>query len=311
MRCILCGETNASMRPIDNELMGAACAACGRFTITGIARHLANTDALKFKLACWVHEQNESGVEPFIDVDVLEWMKTYPSPRARRRVERFLVRAIELTRGGFREGFQAACNELRVASWSQFPEDCLGIARHLEAEGALEKRGSPADDRYRLTVKGHFLAEEMTERRATQSQCFVAMWFGPHVVQAAYTDGIEPAIRTAGYEALRIDKSDHANKIDDQIVAEIRRSAFLVADFTGHRGGVYYEAGFAHGLGKRVIFTCAEDHLNDLHFDVRQYNTVTWNSPADLLPQLQNRILAIFGAGPLNRAAKPILLDQT
>ena len=56
-------------------------------------------------------------------------------------------------------------------------------------------------------------------------------------------------IKDAGYEAVRIDKQRHLNKIDDEIVAEIRRARFLVADFTqgetGPRGGVYYEAGFS------------------------------------------------------------------
>ena len=197
------------------------------------------------------------------------------------------------------EGFHALCKEIRVASWSYYPEDAIALAEHLVSERAIEKRGPEGDDRYRLTVKGHFLADEMADRRALTSQCFVAMWFSK-VVQEVFTDAIEPAIRAAGYEAMRIDRSQHANKINDEIIAEIRRSSFLVADFTGHRGGVYYEAGFAHGLGKRVLFTCRKDDLKNLHFDVRQYNTIEWEQPGDLLPQLQNRILAVFGAGPLN-----------
>jgi hypothetical protein len=41
----------------------------------------------------------------------------------------------------------------------------------------------------------------------------------------------------------------------------------LVADFTGQRGGVYWEAGFAQGLGIPVIRTCKSDELWKLHFD--------------------------------------------
>lgn len=50
---------------------------------------------------------------------------------------------------------------------------------------------------------------------------------------------------------MMIGSKEHSNKIDDEIIGEIRRSAFIVADFTGHRGGVYFEAGFAMGLGYR------------------------------------------------------------
>jgi nucleoside 2-deoxyribosyltransferase len=113
-----------------------------------------------------------------------------------------------------------------------------------------------------------------------------------------YVEGLSKAIDGAGYDPARVDRIHNDAKIDDQIIAEIRRSAFVVADFTGHRGGVYYEAGFAHGLGKRVIFTCRKDALKDLHFDVRQYATIVWETPADVIAPLRNRILALFGAGP-------------
>jgi len=110
----------------------------------------------------------------------------------------------------------------------------------------------------------------------------------------------------AGYESLRIDRKEHDKKMDDQIIAEIRRSAFVVADLTEHRGGVYYEAGFAHGLGRNVIFTCQREHMDKLHFDVRQYNTIGWERAQDIVVPLQNRILALFGAGPIKPDARPI-----
>jgi hypothetical protein len=102
---------------------------------------------------------------------------------------------------------------------------------------------------------------------------------------------------------IRIDKKEHNNKIDDEILAEIRRSRFLIADFTCEpknvRGGVYYEAGFAQGLGIPVIWTCRETSLADLHFDTRQYSHIVWKTPADLFTQLKNRIGATIGDGPL------------
>jgi hypothetical protein len=131
------------------------------------------------------------------------------------------------------------------------------------------------------------------------------MWFDPTMRQA-YDDGLSRAIIDAGYTPRRVGRTHFADRIDDEIIAEIRRSAFVVADFTGHRGGVYYEAGFAHGLSRRVIFTCRDDHSAQLHFDIRQYNTIIWKEPADIIAQLQNRILALFGAGPLNPNATPV-----
>ena len=120
----------------------------------------------------------------------------------------------------------------------------------------------------------------------------------------AYSNGIEPAIRDAGYQPVRIDRKPDVNKIDDDIIAEIRRSRFLVADFThgkdGARGGVYYEAGFASGLEIPVIHTCREDAIDQIHFDTRQYHHTTWSRSEmeKLREDLKNRILALIGEGP-------------
>ena len=127
------------------------------------------------------------------------------------------------------------------------------------------------------------------------------MWFDG-VMDGVYEEGVEPAIGAAGYKPMRIDRKQDVIKIDDEIIAEIRRSRFLIADFThgkhGARGGVYFEAGFALGLGIPVIYTCREDAIDSIHFDTRQYHHTAWKDPADLRDKLAKRILAIIGEGP-------------
>jgi hypothetical protein len=147
--------------------------------------------------------------------------------------------------------------------------------------------------------------DSLLRRGSDSSQVFIAMWFN-EVTGEAYSTGIVPALNATGYKPVRIDKKEHNNKIDDEIMAEIRRSRFVVADFTCEpknvRGGVYYEAGFAQGLGLPVIWTCKESSLNDLHFDTRQYSHIVWKTPADLFTQLKNRIGATIGDGPLPKS---------
>lgn len=133
---------------------------------------------------------------------------------------------------------------------------------------------------------------------------FCAMWFDKSVARI-WEEAIEPAIASAGYQPHRIDKKEHVNRIDDEIFADIRRSRFVVADFThgnnGVRGGVYFEAGFAQGLGLPVIWTCRKDMLSEekLHFDIRQYNFLDWTEDNldDFRDRLQKRIEAILGRG--------------
>ena len=153
-----------------------------------------------------------------------------------------------------------------------------------------------------LTVKGYARLEALKHVPAVSSRAFVAMWFDDSMAEA-WEQGIKPAIVEAGYEPVRIDRVEHINKIDDEIIAEIRKARFVVADFTqggkGARGGVYYEAGFARGLGIPVISTCQKKAIGKVHFDTRQYNHILWEGVDDLRDQLLKRIEAKIGQGPI------------
>ena len=158
----------------------------------------------------------------------------------------------------------------------------------------------PSGMDYGVTAAGYAYLEDQRSAPAT-SQAFVAMWFHEST-NDLYDEGIKPAIENTGYTPLRIDRTEHINKIDDEILRELRRSRFVVADFTsgigGVRGSVYYEAGFARGLGIPVIPTCRHDQVGDIHFDTRQYAHITWENPSDLRIPLESRIGAVIGEGP-------------
>jgi len=149
-----------------------------------------------------------------------------------------------------------------------------------------------------VTADGYEGIEELdaASYKSTRN-AFVAMWFAK-LRDSIYNEAIEPAIREAGYQAIRIDRKEHVNRIDDEIVAQLRQSRFLVADFTGQRAGVYYEAGFMHGLGRKVFWMVEKQELEKAHFDVRQYNFIDYESPADAKSRLFYRIMAVEGKGP-------------
>ena len=151
---------------------------------------------------------------------------------------------------------------------------------------------------YKISPKGWAHLDEAAVS-TDSTQVFVAMWFSDETSKL-WTQGIYPGIEAAGYVPFRIDKHDHNNRIDDEIIAAIKRSKFLVADFTGQRGGVYFEAGFALGLGQQVIWLCRQDALSEVHFDTRQYNHITWEMDklSELARALTLRIEATIGRGP-------------
>ena len=198
----------------------------------------------------------------------------------------------------------------QLLAWTDSQElsEVITLADYCGEQGWIshEKKKSRESHRYSvhelmLKPPGFARLAKFAGTNSGSNQAFIAMWFDESM-EDAYEKGIAPAVREAGYEPLRIDRKDHNNKIDDEIIAEIKRSRFLVADFTqgetGARGGVYYEAGLAHGLNIPVIFTCREDALDDVHFDTRQYNHITWKTPEELRKSLVQRISATIGDGP-------------
>ena len=184
------------------------------------------------------------------------------------------------------------------------------------------------------TWHGRLAFEKRSANRAQNQRCFVAMWFGKGM-QKIYAEGIAPAIRAVGYDPYRVDQElGYTGRLDERIEAQIRQARFMVADFTSGlvevpqdvvpsldnlkvkavckadaqglrvkplvRGGVYYEAGMAQGLGIPVIFTCNYRIPKYLHFDTRQYRHLVWQDPPDLYRQLIRHILAnpLLGRGP-------------
>jgi hypothetical protein len=168
----------------------------------------------------------------------------------------------------------------------------------LQKDGSLRYENTPEAGQTNLTTFVTITLDgwQRLARSGSGSRtAFVAMHFDANL-NSAFSEGIEPAIREAGYEPLRVDRVHHNEKICDRIVSEIRRSRFVVADVTRQRQGVYFEAGFAMALGLPVIWSCKEDDKNNVHFDTRQYNHIFWKEPADLRRQLRDRILATIGS---------------
>ncbi len=60
---------------------------------------------------------------------------------------------------------------------------------------------------------------------------------------------------------------------------EIRASDFVVADLTHDNLGAYWEAGYAEGLGKPVIYTCKRSKFDSTktHFDTNHHLTIIWD----------------------------------
>ena len=100
-----------------------------------------------------------------------------------------------------------------------------------------------------------------------RNQIFVAMMFSEDLTEI-YENGYKKVIQSLNYAAMRIDEKEYVGSIINEITSEIANSVALIADLTGNRGGVYYEAGIARGLTMcnhpiKLILTCNRGFFNN------------------------------------------------
>ena len=304
-RCFIWGTPVESIERDFNKsnyvVMGSPRAG-GDYEITDDAIHLGKVGDLapahKAKLTTFLMDSRETNKQrPLVKYEHVEHAtvaKPLPESERVERLLRYLVKKSTFVGESF-PSYEIVKDQQALA-WSESikEEEIVSFLEHMAALGWLKYK---LERDCTVTVMGCQQVEEQA-RKTDLSQCFVAMWFHDSM-DDAYEKGIKKAVDDCGYKPFRIDKTHHLNKICDEAIAAIRRSRFVVADFThgpdGARGSVFYEAGFAHALGLPVIYSCRDDLKDKLHFDTRQYPHILWEKPEDLYTQLRERIGALIG----------------
>lgn len=284
--------------------------AAGKYRVTGSAINAVKNLPVEQKklLTSWLIQQRRAGVAiPEVSTFTLNEIKSRRPLSFSDKVEAVLLFFAEhLPRIGqfllVAPGDPKALHNRLVAHAECESEGELAdLVKLMVASGLLSMDGSHTQ--FRLAPAGWERLDTMLRQRGDSARAFVAMWFHDSMHEA-YENGLYKAIYDSGYDPVRVDSDHHhLNKVDDEIIAEIRRARFLVADFTCEaaqqvRGNVYFEAGFAMGLNIPIIWTCKEICIGDLQFDTRQYPHIAWKDSADLYQKLQARIGALIGDGP-------------
>jgi hypothetical protein len=162
----------------------------------------------------------------------------------------------------------------------------------IERTGLLKLGGDSFFKSLRFTHDGLDYVEELLSQGPQSKIGFVAMSFSGELqeVRAA----VKSAILGAGYQPLIVDEVHNPSDktIPDRIFSSIRQSKFCVADFSQHKHGVYFEAGFALGLGRPVIYTCRKEDFDQAHFDIKQLQHIIYSSPKELEEMLRDKIVA-------------------
>ncbi len=286
------------------------CTTCGKFRLDGMVDIYLNglSQAEKdqiYKISFVLRTRSEkafgkrdNSLFPVYSSDDLQRMMEEPEPTVQDKLSlllKYLVRITEYP-GQAKEydtkyDYSVVC--AKNSEEASFYFDCLVEQDLLNREHSFI--GIPLP-RFKVTASGWKELIRIEQSGSESSNAFIAMAFSSD--RNPFKEAIKTAVTNAGYIPIRIDEIEHVNKIDDEIIARIRSSKFLISDFTSQRNGVYFEAGFMLGLGRPVIWVCDREDLENVHFDTRQYNTIDYTDADDLQKRLQFRIEAILGKGP-------------
>lgn len=158
------------------------------------------------------------------------------------------------------------------------------VVRNLVNEGLLSEKTQPTTDPSptTLTFKGWKRYYELQRGRSESRTAFMAMKFHDRELDNVFREIFRPAVRATGFELMLLTDRPKAGLIDDRLRVEIRKALFLIADLSHANPGAYWEAGYAEGLGKPVIYTCKKEVFDDEsrkpHFDTNHHLTIIWDS---------------------------------
>lgn len=170
-------------------------------------------------------------------------------------------------------------------------DKAIQLADELESKRILHVRGrafaAPLDrDRpplkepteVSLTLDGWERYESERRGELSGQDGFLALKFNAPVLDDFVKNVLKPAV-TENFGCNLYDMRDvaKAGVIDNIMRVRIRDARFVIADLTHANQGVYWESGFAEGLGKPVIYICEASEFKKIHFDTNHCTTVKWS----------------------------------
>lgn len=345
-KCPVCGSPAKEMRTIPKEevnYIGIDCLRCGYFTIVfdycRILQSAPNAIDKEKGLSLSHHIFDNNNMTLFINRNFVDNFNSKNVPNLKEKTDLFIERIastnpfaghhIDLNE----DNIKAALDILEACDYgsvkiNESVKPVLKYFAHCFIYDTKEFRYiwkslcdqnllSEERPKKEITPAGWEYIEQLRARNPKSKKAFVAMWFDDNLI-SVYEEYISEAVKSCGFKAERVDYVEHNDLIIDKILSSINSSRFVIADFTGNRAGVYYEAGYARGLNIPVIYTCNNSWFNanhsttitvpidsssqsveveasfgtQIHFDLLQQNFLLWENGEDLKEKLINRINA-------------------
>ena len=278
---IKCPVCNTEAEREDNRqyclFYDISCPMCGNYMISHIPL-LDNTSQYeKALISHIIRKSHENSNKLRLDPDnINKFLENEKLPNPSEQADNMILWMGKKTKAG--EKIQIKQVPLQAIIGSEEGRGFSFIIKHLENEKLLEVRifGQGVQEAI-LSFKGWRRYEILKRGVADSRKAFMAMKYDVPELEHVFKNCFKPAVEQTGFDLMRLDEEPKAGLIDDRLKVEILKSKFLVCDLTNDNLGAYWEAGYAAGLGKPVIYTCEEKHFKDAHFDTNHYQAILWN----------------------------------
>jgi len=265
-----------------------SCPQCGNFILSGtLAASLpgildGEPDASpKISHAIRTMQQVNEGAELHTNTVTEILKRPLPSPREQADL---LIRWLAQNAPAPGESVEVEAATHSAVIGAKTEDGFFLVLRHLVDEGLVlaeweQAMGTPDRVHAMLSFKGWDYFESLRRGGATYRRAFMAMEYGDPELDKVVDAVFRPAVGQAGFELFRLDDEPRAGLIDDQLRVEIQNADFLIADLSHDNHGAYWEAGYAEGLGKPVIYTCEAQKFEEkkTHFDTNHHLTIVWD----------------------------------
>lgn len=260
------------------------CPRCGRYQIDDIAKAYLNIQLKKLTqvavLSHAIRKMQRNTEIPSLDQRIVGLILQNHLPKPAEQMNNFVL---WLGDNAPNLGEEICLDMLRIQAdiGVTTQEGVQSIIKHLIEKKIVSGKffGVQSTWELTLTIDGWECYEGLKRGRISSRRAFMAMQYREKELDGIVAKYFRPAVKAAGFELYRLDDAPRAGLIDDHLKVEIRTSRFLIADLTHENRGAYWEAGFAQGLGKPVIYTCEKSKFEQqkTHFDTNHHTTVVWD----------------------------------
>ena len=251
--------------PSGRDITTFSCPLCGEFSLSRtlvavLPRLLLDSKDASPKLSHAIRQMQRVSKGAEVYTNTVQKILESPLPRPKEQAD-LLLRWIAENVEGPGEMVWIEPSTHRAIVGAKSDAGFKLVLDHLFQSGLIT--GNPSDT---MNVVGHAEATPSFEGweyydglqtgAVANRKAFMAMKFGDSVLDGIVNEIFRSAVRDTGFDLRRLDDVPQAGLIDDRLRVEIQSSAFVIADLTHDNLGAYWEAGYAEGIGKPVIYTC-------------------------------------------------------